>query len=78
MDQNRNDQRNNNPQDGGKRPRGSIWLAIVITIAIVLIITSIYNAVSSSQYTKTTYSEFMTAKENGQIAEAEIRTDRVL
>ena len=77
MDQNRNDQRNNNPQDGGKRPRGSIWLAIVITIAIVLIITSIYNAVSSSQYTKTTYSEFMTAKENGQIAEAEIHYDRI-
>ena len=51
---------------------------MIITIAIVLGISMIYNAVSNSQYHEVTYSDFLTAKENGQIQEAEIYYDRII
>ena len=72
----------NNPSpntNGGdeKRPR-SIWIALIVTVAIILLISSVLNAVSNSQYTKTTYSDFLAAKDAGQLAEVEIRTDRIV
>ena len=70
----------NHPQqpDNGKRPKGSIWLTLIITVAIVLLISSIYNAVSNSQYTLKTYSHFAEARENGQLLKVIIHTDRVI
>ena len=72
----------NNPSpntNGGdeKRPR-SIWIALIVTVAIILLISSVLNAVSNSQYTKTTYSDFLAAKDAGQLAEVEIRADRIV
>ena len=80
MEQNRNDSQNrNNPGDNGnKKPKGNIWLALVITVAIVLIISSVYNAVVRGQYTQTTYSDFLQAMENDALAEVELRYDRVV
>ncbi len=79
MDQNRNDQ-NKPPQDGEKRPKGNMWIALIITVALILIISSIYGAVRDSQYTETTYSDFLTAMEENNLAEVEIQTqyDRIL
>ena len=62
----------------GKRPKGSIWITIMVTVAIVLIISTVYNAISNSQYTQTTFSEFMEDAKNDNLAEVEIRYDRVL
>ena len=76
MDQNRNDPKKN-PQDS-KRPRGSIWMALIITAAIILLISIVYNAVASSQYTQTTYSDFLSAKEADNLSEVEIRIDRII
>ncbi len=79
--------RHNSPQNGGnsggnkpdgKKPKGNFLTLLVITLAIVLLISSIYNAVQDSQYTQTTYSEFKQAMAAGQIAEAEIHSDRVI
>ncbi len=75
MEQNRN-QPPKKPDN--KRPKFNIWLTLMITVAIVLIISSLYNAVVKSQYTQTTFSEFMEAAKNDNIAEVEIRYDRVL
>ena len=74
MEPNRND--SNKPN--GKRPKGNIWLAVVITVAVVLLISTIYNAVANSQYTHTTWTDFLKAKESNQLVEVEIRTDRVV
>ena len=68
----------NKPQKNGKRPKGSIWLALVITVALVLLLSSIYNSVRNGQYTKTTYSEFLAAAESGQIREVQIQYDRII
>jgi len=38
----------------------------------------ILNLVESSQYTQTTFNQFLEAKDSGQLAEVEIQTDRIL
>ena len=55
MDPNRNNP-NKGPQGDGKRPKGSIWIALIITVAIILIISTVFNAISRSQYTETSFS----------------------
>ena len=78
MDPNRNDTPNkgDNSQNN-KRPKPSIWVALLVSVAIVLIISLVYTTVSNSQYTHTTYDEFLTAMENDQIAEVELHSDRI-
>ena len=71
------DKQNNQPGDG-KKPKPSIWITLILTIGIVLLISSVFKAVSGSQYTETTYSEFKTIMDNGQLAEVQIQADRIL
>ena len=70
----------NTPQKPGdeKRPRSSLWLTLIVTVAIVLIISSLYNAVSNSKYELTSFSDFAEARENGQLLKVIIHTDRVI
>ena len=78
MEPNQNKPQKNGKPDGGKRPRGNIWLALVVTVALVLLLSSIYNSVRNGQYTKTTYSDFLAAAENGEIKEVQIQYDRII
>ena len=79
MDPNRNDQnRNQNNNEPEKDKPKNIWTALIITLALVLIFSWIFNAVSNSQYTETTYSDFLDAKDAGNLAEVEIRYDRIV
>ncbi len=79
MDQKPKDPNNknnpNNPGDG-KRPK-NLLITLIITVAIVLVISFIYNAISNSQYTQVTYSEFQAAKDAGTLAEVEIYNGQV-
>ena len=78
MEPNRNDSQNRNNKSGdGKRSKNSILIALIITVAIVIAISSIYNMVLGSQYTQTTFSDFLTAMENGDLDEVEIQYDRI-
>ena len=47
-------------------------------LAIVLIVSSIFNFARNSQYEQTTFSDFMLAMEEGNLAEVEIRYDRII
>ncbi|MDD5863381.1 MAG: ATP-dependent zinc metalloprotease FtsH [Firmicutes bacterium] len=83
MDLNRNDTPNNNQNNNGKkpegnRPKGSIGTALLITLAIVLLINWIYGSISKSQYTETSFSDFLEAKEAGQLTEVEMQYDRII
>ena len=79
MDPNRNDSPNNPRKPGdGQKPRSNIWLALIIAVIALLAISGIYNAVSASQYTQTTWSDFREAYESGNISEAEIQSDRII
>ena len=76
MDPNHND---NNRQGGnGKRPKFNIWVTIMITVAIVILISTVFRAVSNSQYTQTTWSDFRASMEAHEIVEAEIQYDRII
>ncbi len=72
----------NNPKDQNgnpeKRPKGSIWGPLILTLAVVLIISLVYNAISGSQYTLTTWSDFLTEKAAGNLSEVQIQPDRVI
>ena len=77
MEHNRNDSHNNRKPEGEK-PRGNIWTALIITLALVLLFSWVYNTVRNSQYTQKTYDEFKRDMESNQIVEAEIQYDRIL
>ncbi|MDY4755445.1 MAG: ATP-dependent zinc metalloprotease FtsH [Candidatus Faecousia sp.] len=65
-----------NPMDN--LPKGNIWTALIITLALVLLISWIYGSVSGSQYTETSVSDFLDAMESNRLAEVEFRYDRIV
>lgn len=77
MEQNRNDQ-NKNPRNNGKKPKGNIFVTLIISVVLILLINAVYNFVRDSQYNQTTLSHFLDAKDNGQLAEVELRYDRIV
>ncbi len=77
MESKPNDPKNKKPEDN-KRPKGNIWVTLIITVALVLLISTVFNMVNNSQYTQTSYTQFRQALEKGEIAEVEIQYDRVL
>ena len=79
MEPNRNDSQNRNNKSGdGKRSKNSILIALIITVAIVIAISTVYNMVLGIQYTQTTYTEFREAMDNGQLEEVQLLYDRVI
>ncbi len=59
-------------------PKGSIWTALIITLALALLISWVYNSISGSQYTETSVSEFLEAINDNNLAEVDFRYDRVV
>ena len=79
MEPNRNDSPNNNPNrnpGNDKRPKNNKWVALLISLAVVLLFSWLFNAVQSSKYTETTYDEFRTTMLAGELAEVEIQYAR--
>jgi len=70
------DPKPNGKSGENKKPR-NIWVTLIITVAIVLMISWVYNAVVKSQYTETSYSDFLNAVANGELKEVEFHFDRV-
>jgi len=67
----------NDPQKPN-RPKGGYFTPLMIALVLVLLFSWISNTIKSSQYTQTTYSDFLSAKNRGQLAEVELRSDRIL
>ena len=78
MDPNRANDSNNPQKPDGNRPKGSYFTPLMIALALVLVFSWVMNLVESSQYTQTTFSDFLDAKNAGQLAEVEIQADRIL
>ncbi len=72
-------EQNNNrpPEQDGKRPKSKLPL-LLLSVVVILVISMIASMVSDSQYTKTTFSDFMDDVEKNNIAEVEIHHDRIL
>ena len=76
MEPNRNN--SNDPKNGGKKPKWNIWLTLLITVAVVLIISAVFNAITGSQYNETTYSHFLEAIETDNLSEVQFHHDRIV
>ena len=63
--------------DDNKKPR-NIWLPILIALGVVLAVNLIYNAISTSRYKETTFSDFQQEMQSGNLAEVELYADRVI
>ncbi len=79
------DPKQNDPSRGGpnrpgddKKPKGNIWLALIVAVVVMLLVSWVYNLVNESQYTETTFDQFLEAHENDQLAEVEFNGERVI
>ena len=68
----------NGPNKDDKKPKGSIWAILLISVVVILIFSLVYNAIVSSQYKQTTYSDFADAMEADNLQEVELRFDRII
>ena len=70
-----NEQNKNKPEapnpGSEKSPKSNIALAVTIAILVVLAIGSVFNMISESQYTKTTWSDFRSEMAAGNLSEVE-------
>ena len=78
MDPKNNNQNDKNNPGQPQKPKGNPVGALLITLAIVLLVSMVFNGVRNGQYTQTTFTDFMTAYEQGELAEVEIHSDRVI
>ena len=76
MDNSRNNP-DKSPKEDGKKPK-SLITSLIITAVIILVFTMVYNMIVSSRYTEATYTQFAQEMEKGNLAEAEIRADRII
>ena len=67
----------NEKKPGGNNPKKNFWTPLIIALALVLLFGWIYNMVSDSQYTETTYAEFYSAMTNHELAEVQRRGARI-
>ena len=72
-----NQHKNNQPPNDGKRPKG-IWFALIATIAVILVVSSLFSAIKGSQFEVTTYSDFLAAMKADNLAEVEFQYDQVV
>ena len=79
------DPKHNRPNPGGpdregddNKPKTNGWVALTIAILVVLAFSTIFNAVSNSQYTETTWSDFRDQIQADNLSEVELQYDRVV
>ncbi len=78
MDPNRKNDHKDPKRPEGDRPKGNYFTPLMIALVLVLVFSWVMNKVEKSQYTETTISDFLTAMETGELAEVEMRYDRIL
>ena len=67
-----------NKNNGDQKPKKSIFFTLLITVGVVLIIYSVINMISGSQYTKTDYTQFRAEMAADNLSEVELRYDRIV
>ena len=82
MEKNHNDSSKNNKNPNSNQPedkkKGNLLVIFLLSVALVLAITMIYDAIADSKYTKKDYDEFLSMWEAGELAEVEFQPDRIL
>ena len=78
MSNERKDHKTPGPGGDKQPPKPNVWVALGIAILVVVLVGTIFNAVSQSQYTKTTYSDFREAMLQDNLSEVELQADRII
>ncbi len=80
MDPTRNNPNQSGDRNSGdsKRSNSSRWVALLIAVGIVLAFSALFNTIRDSNYTQTSYSDFLNAMEADQLAEVELQYDRII
>ena len=68
---------NKNNAGGDKKGKGFL-LPLLISLAMLLAFMLIYDAIDSSKYKEVTYTEFLAAKDAGQLGQVHIHSDRII
>ncbi len=76
MNEEQNKRDPKSPED--QKPKTNGWIALTIAIIVVLAFSTIFNAVSNSQYTKATWSDFRAEMAAGNLSEVQIQYDRII
>ena len=69
---------NKKPEGEAKKPKANIWVALIITAVIILVGSLVYNAISNSQYTKTTYDQFLADMKEDRLSEVQFHSGRII
>ena len=75
MESDRNDRK---PDNRDKKPKGNLWITLIITAAVILTVSLIYNQVLHSMQEESTYNHFLEAKTNNTLEEVELQYDRII
>ncbi len=78
MEPNRSNNHNDRNSGQPQKPKFSKWGSLLIALAVVLVISTVYNNIKQSQYRETSFSDFMEAFRTGQLSEVEMHADRVI
>ncbi len=79
MEDNRNNASNNDKKNNdGKKPRSRLLVMLLISMALVLVFSMVYNAIADSKYTETTYTEFLNQMQANNLSEVELHSDRII
>ena len=79
MEQNPKDSSNNRDNNiDRKRPKGNVLVALLCAIALVLLGSFVFNQLLNSRFKETTYTDFLNAIENKQVAIVELQYDRIV
>ncbi len=71
-----NNRNNNRPEE--KKPRGGILVTLLLTVAAMALIIFLFNTIRGSKFEETTFSQFLVKMENGELAEVELHTDKIV
>ena len=71
--------KNQNPKESNneKRPK-NILVPLLLAAGVVLLIISVYNMISGSRYEKVTFTDFIAARDAGELEEVQLYDDRVI
>ena len=69
---------NRKPDNREKKPKNNLWITLIITAAVILIISLVYNGIMNSLQTEVDFNDFLKQMEEGKLHEVELQYDRIV
>ena len=66
------------PDNREKKPKNNLWVTLIITAAVILVISLVYNGILHSLQKEVDYNHFLTAMNGKDLKEVELQYDRIV